>query len=157
MMGKAGTKERQIAVLLHEAATNPNAAAELLLEAATYLRSNQTMPTALATHLAKALSKAAKARQSKRGETLAEMLGLTGEAQRLPKYRSFDLFKLIILHDEKKRTIPNKLLKKELLYDVCELADVNERRASDLIKDARKELGKARDEIGVKFSINEVQ
>ncbi|PHQ97578.1 MAG: hypothetical protein COB39_10185 [Marinosulfonomonas sp.] len=157
MMGKAGTKERQIAVLLHEAATNPNAAAQLLLEASIYLRSNQAMPTALATYLANALSKAAKAGQSKRGETLAEMLGLTGKAQRLPKYRSFDLFMLIILHDEKERAIPSKLLKKELMYDVCELANVKERQAKDLIRDARKKLDNARDEIGVKFSINEVQ
>lgn len=140
-MARAGSTERQVAVLLHEAkkGARPDAAAALLALAADYLRSGDTMPEAMAMYLADALAKAARAEAPERGNVLARELRIKHSANAPTKGRQFDVFLAVTKHDAKVQSLPEKArpMKKELVSEVMEILGVSERTAWDRIKKAR--------------------
>ena len=140
-MARAGSTERQVAVLLHEATTGarPDAAAGLLAIAADYLRSGGTMPEALVMYLANALDEAARAEAPERGNVLARELRIKHSANAPTKGRKFDVFLAIVKHDAKSP----KPLEKELVSEVMQALSVSERTARQRISEARVGMANA--------------
>lgn len=93
--------ERRIAALLSRPGLDPEARAELLAIAATYLRSGEPMPEALRIHLADAFDATAKAGRSQRPKTLAEALGLVGEANRPSKLGPVEVVKATVQSEDR--------------------------------------------------------
>ena len=141
---RAGSPEAQIAVLLHEAKTRPDAAAMLLDLAATYLRKCEPLPVALAEHLANALHRAAQASGPERGDVLAKELMVKQSANAPIKGREFDVFLLIAKHDARAASLPKgkRPQAKELVSEVMVTLDVGERTAKQRIAEARAALVK---------------
>lgn len=135
----------KVAVLLFEAKTRPDAAAELLEMAAEYLRAGEVMPEALAKYLASALHKAAKANGPDRGEVLAQELMVKQSANAPIKGRDFDVLLSISKHDAKVQSVPKEKrpLEKELVTEVMATLRVGERTAKQRIKEARVGMAEA--------------
>lgn len=154
-------KKGKVAVLLFEAKTRPDAAAELLEMAAEYLRAGEVMPEALAEYLASALDKAAKANGADRGDVLAQELMMKQSANAPTKGREFDLLLAIVKHDAKVQSLPKRIskelkkslpegvtvalrpLEKELVTEVMVALGVGERTAKQRIKEARGGMAEA--------------
>ncbi len=141
-MARGGSKEGQIAVLLHEAPKRPDAAAGLMALASDYLREGQAMPEPLADYLANALTKAAQAEGADRANVLAAELWIKQSPNAPIKGRDFDVLLLVAKHDAKAQSRP-KPQAKELVSDVMQALGVGERTARQRIATARMRLKEA--------------
>ncbi len=143
-MNYTGNKGK-IAVLLREAKTRPDAAAELLELAADYLRAGEVVPEPLAEYLASALHKAAKANGADRGKVLAQELMVKQSANAPIKGREFDVLLAIVKHDAKVQSVPKEKrpLEKELVSEVMAKLSLGERMAKQRIKEARVGMAQA--------------
>lgn len=142
-MARTGSLERQIAVLLHESLTRPDAAAGLISLASDLLLSGHPIPPPLAHFLADALLKAATAPGPKRGSVLAQELRLKQSANAPIKGRRLDAVLLVAAHDAKVQSMPNPPMEKELVTQIMDAISVSERTALKRISEIRATLRSA--------------
>lgn len=128
--------------LLDTAGIDPEAAPKLLAVAAEYLRRGEALPPKLATYLAAAFERVAKAERSEQVNALKEGLGLgvvTG-APRKPIHKG-DVALAVVVHGDKEDETG-------LRSAIAEAYGVAKNTAKSRIQDARSELEKAHKHVG---------